>query len=154
MAQHIEDILESEGVFASTSAGVSMWPLLRNRRDTVVISRVEPGQRLRRYDVPLYRRGDAYVLHRIVDVGEDHYVICGDNCSALEHVPFDCVIGVLSQAYRGERQVNLEGAPYQAYSRAWVALYPFRRGARVVRGALARALLRGVWRSIRRKDAR
>ena len=55
----IEDVLAREGVYVGTTAGVSMWPLLRHRRDTVV---VEPcAGRLRVHDVPLYRRGDAYV---------------------------------------------------------------------------------------------
>ena len=48
----IEDVLAREGVYVGTTAGVSMWPLLRHRRDTVV---VEPcAGRLRVHDVPLY----------------------------------------------------------------------------------------------------
>lgn len=34
---HIEEVFEKEGVFVSTTAGVSMYPMLRHRRDTIVI---------------------------------------------------------------------------------------------------------------------
>ncbi|PLS31400.1 peptidase S24-like protein [Bifidobacterium margollesii] len=68
----IEHVLDIEGMFVSTTAGVSMKPMLRNRRDTIVVrpaSSVRPDG-LRRYDVPLYRRASdgAYVLHRVVGI--------------------------------------------------------------------------------------
>ena len=47
--------------------GVSMLPMLRQGRDTVTLSPVTG--RLRKYDLPLYRREDGrYVLHRVVGV--------------------------------------------------------------------------------------
>ena len=62
-ACRIEDVLAHEGAYVATTAGVSMRPLLRDRRDTVVI---EPcAGRLAKYDVPLYRRGSDYVLLRV-----------------------------------------------------------------------------------------
>ena len=54
----IEEALESQGFYMSTTVGVSMFPLLRNRRDTILIRPVtEP---LKKYDVPLYKRGNNY----------------------------------------------------------------------------------------------
>lgn len=79
----IQEILEEKGIFISTTVGVSMFPMLRNRRDTIVIEPVKG--RLRKYDVPLYKRGDKYVLHRIVKVTTAGYVICGDNCINQEY---------------------------------------------------------------------
>ena len=69
----IEDVLREKGLYVSTTAGVSMYPMLRDRRDTIMIRPAEG--RLKKYDVPLYRRGKAYVLHRIVKVLPDSYVI-------------------------------------------------------------------------------
>ena len=34
---HIEDVLAENGVFVSTTVGMSMYPMLRNRRDTIII---------------------------------------------------------------------------------------------------------------------
>ena len=36
MKHKIEEILQKEGCLVTTTAGVSMYPMLRNRRDTVV----------------------------------------------------------------------------------------------------------------------
>lgn len=136
----IEDVLASEGVFVSTSAGVSMWPMLRNRRDTVVIRPVSPGQRLRRFDVPLYRRGDDYVLHRIIDVRPGSYVIRGDNCLQKEHVADDRVIGVLCKFFRDGKHVSLSSPAYRAYVRVWHALFPLRACWKRTRARLARVV--------------
>ena len=54
-------------------------PLLREDRDVMIIERVTG--RLKKYDVPLYKRPNGqYVLHRILKVRENDYVICGDHC--------------------------------------------------------------------------
>ena len=72
----IEEALESQGFYMSTTVGVSMFPLLRNRRDTILIRPVtEP---LKKYDVPLYKRGNNYVLHRIVKITRDGYVMSAE----------------------------------------------------------------------------
>ena len=76
--EHIEDVLAQDGVWVSTTVGISMWPMLRNRRDTIVVRPCK--SQLQKYDVALYRRGDAYVLHRVIGVKESNYRILGDNC--------------------------------------------------------------------------
>lgn len=136
----IEDVLRQEGVYAATTHGVSMYPLLRDGRDTVVIR--PPEGRLRKYDVPLYRVGPKYVLHRIVRVLPDGYVIRGDNCLTEEHVRDEQVIGVLTALYRGDRPVDLSGPGYRLYCRIWCALSPLWRLYRRARGAAAALLHR------------
>ena len=135
----LEDVLAREGVYVGTTAGVSMWPLVRHRRDTVV---VEPcAGWLCVHDVPLYRRGDAYVLHRIVEVRPDSYVICGDNCVEKERgVTDEQILGVLAGLYRDDRPVSLDSRAYRAYVRAWCALSPVRRIWKRARAKAARAL--------------
>lgn len=73
----IEFVLEKEGYFVSTTSGVSMFPMLRDRKDTVVIYPVNGC--LKKYDVLLYKRENNYVLHRVVKVLENGYLIRGDN---------------------------------------------------------------------------
>lgn len=137
---HIEDVLAREGVFVSTSVGVSMWPMLRNRRDTVVVRHIAPGERLRRHDVALYRRGDDYVLHRVIEARPGSYVILGDNCLNKEFVNQDQVIGVLDEFYRSEKHVSLDAPAYRAYVRVWCVLYPARALAKRLRARAARAV--------------
>ena len=121
----IEDIIAEKGQYVSTSAGVSMFPMLRNRRDTVVIRPV--NGRLKKYDVPLYRRKSdgAYVLHRIIEVRDDSYVIRGDNCFNKEYGIEDSqIIGILSEFYRGNRHVLCDSRGFRIYSRFAVAIHP------------------------------
>ena len=122
----IEDVLEREGVYLCTTSGVSMYPMLRHRRDTVLI-RKKTG-RLKKYDVPLYRRGDSYVLHRIIRVLPDGgYDIRGDNCYKIEKgVSEDRVIGYLDVFWRGSnsKEISTSSVMYRIYSRCWVALHP------------------------------
>lgn len=122
----IEDVLAEEGVFVSTTVGCSMYPMIRNRKDTIVISPYEG--RLKKYDIPLYRRGTNYILHRIVEVRPDSYVICGDNCMEKEYgITDEQILGVLSGFYRGGHPVNLNSWFYKVYVRCWCAMYPIRR---------------------------
>lgn len=128
----IEEVLEREGVLVSTTVGVSMYPMLRNRRDTVIVS--PASGHLKKYDVPLYRRGGKYVLHRIVDVVDDRYVICGDNCIRREYDITDReIIGVLTGFYRGDREMAMDSIGYRIYVRVWCALYPVRKIYKLVR---------------------
>ena len=62
----IAEILERDGVYVGTTSGVSMKPMLRDRRDTVVI--VPATERLKKYDVALFTQGGRCFLHRVVKV--------------------------------------------------------------------------------------
>ena len=53
----LEEELRSGKTCVSTTVGDSMEPMLRNRRDTIIIEPVHG--RLKRYDLPLYRRPDG-----------------------------------------------------------------------------------------------
>ena len=121
----LEDLLARDGHLVYKTRGVSMEPMLRQNRDLVII-RV-PASRLKKYDVALYRRGDAYVLHRVIVVGPDHYLIRGDNTYSLEKVPDAAVIGVLTGFQRRGKQHEVTERGYRLYVRLWDALYPLRR---------------------------
>ena len=121
----IEDVISAQGIYVCTTSGVSMYPMLRDRTDTAVISPC--AGRLKKYDVPLYRRGDSYVLHRIIKVLPDSYIIRGDNCVYSERGITDKdIIGVLTGFYRGNKNINMNGIGYRTYIRLCRLSYPFR----------------------------
>lgn len=123
--QSVEEVLAEQGYYVSTTVGSSMWPLLRSRRDSVEIRPVQG--RLNRLDVPLYRQAGKLVLHRVVRVTADGYVICGDNCDFYERDVTDAqIVGVMTSFYRGEKHHNVNEKGYRLYSRVWVALFPIR----------------------------
>ena len=119
-----EDLLARDGKLVYKTRGVSMEPMLRQDRDLVII-RI-PGSRLKKYDVALYKRGKDYVLHRVIEVMPDHYLIRGDNTYAVETVPDEAVIGVLTGFQRKGKQYDVSNRAYQRYVRFWHAIYPIR----------------------------
>ena len=93
--------INKHGSIIYTNVGDSMMPLINQGRDVLIISR-KPKRRLKKYDVPLYQRDSGqYVLHRILKVRRNDYVICGDNRSHSETGITDRhIIGVLTVIIR------------------------------------------------------
>ncbi len=139
-----EEEIEKNGRLIYSNTGVSMLPLIRQGRDLIVI--VKPRGRLGKYDVPLFRRDSGqYVLHRVVKVCGDGYVIRGDNCYSEERGIKDSqIVGVLSMVVRGGKEISVNSAGYKLYSRLWCFLYPLRRFAFKVKHRL-RVLFRRVF---------
>ena len=119
-----EEILARDGRLVYKTKGVSMEPMLRQNRDLVIVSR--PSGRLHPFDVALYRRGSSYVLHRVIEVKDDHYLIRGDNTFILEKVPDADVIGVLTGFQRKGKYYDTSNHSYQRYVRFWHRVYPLR----------------------------
>ena len=127
MSDSIERQLEAEGFYVSTTVGVSMRPMLRNRHDRVIIRPVGE-ERLQKYDLPLYRRPDGkYVLHRIIGVEDGYYIIRGDNTYTKEKVPDEWIVGVMTEFYRGDRHVLADDKGYRRYAAFWQGIYPIRK---------------------------
>ena len=123
----IETRLEADGFYVSTTVGNSMFPMLRNRKDRVIVRPVGEHT-LKRLDLPLYRRPDGkYVLHRIIGVRGDTYRIRGDNTYEVEIVPREWILGYVTEFYRAERHIFTDSRSYRAYARAWTAIYCLRR---------------------------
>lgn len=123
--QKIEDVLASQGRYIGPTVGVSMLPMLKNRRDTVVICAKK--ERLKPLDVALYKRGEAYVLHRVLEVKEGGYLIRGDNCYADENIPEGAVIGVLTEFFRKGKHIFCTDKKYLRYAKRRVKWYKPRR---------------------------
>lgn len=107
--------------------GVSMLPMLRQGKDSVELAPLPP--KLKKYDLPVYRRADGqYVMHRVVDVKDDHYVCLGDNTLAFEHIYPEQMIGLVSAFKRGDRRIEVDAPGYQVYCRVWRLTHPVRVG--------------------------
>ena len=61
-----------------------------------------------------------------MEVKPEYYVIVGDNCINKEYVKEEQIIGVLTDFYRGERKVDMNGWKYKIYVYVWCALFPVR----------------------------
>ena len=131
----IEKELELNGRCVIQTVGVSMEPLLHNRKSTVVIEKAEFP--LKKYDVVLFRRPtEEYVLHRVVKTAGDVYIIQGDNCMGKETVPKEQIIGVMTGYYEDENDnyISCEDERYRHYLKA----LKFRRRKTKLKNILSR----------------
>ena len=98
-----EEEIAHNGFLLYRNVGDSMLPLIRQGKDLLLIAR-KPQGRLNKYDVPLYRRDSGqYVLHRILKVRKNDYVLCGDNRWRRETGITDRhIIGVLTAVFLAE----------------------------------------------------
>lgn len=125
--ENFEELLRETGEYVTQVRGVSMYPMLRYRKDPVLIHPVS-GE-LKPYDVAVYAKTDRYVVHRVLEVREDIYVIRGDNCIGKEYVPKRDIRGVVVGFWRFGRYVPVENRVYRVYSHVWVAINPLVRVA-------------------------
>ena len=123
MKATFEEILARDGRLVYTSVGDSMRPFVRSGEDLLVIEK--PTGRLKRYDVPLYRRDSGqYVLHRVLKVRPDDYVICGDNRWQRETGITDRhILGVLTGIVRKGKMISVEDPAYRRKVRLWCDLF-------------------------------
>ncbi|CVI70664.1 hypothetical protein NDGK_01951 [Clostridiales bacterium CHKCI001] len=122
----IQEVLDSGGEFQLYPRGSSMLPLIREGRDWVML--VQKGKTLHPNDIVLYHRKDgSFVLHRIVKVRSDGYVLCGDNQVQLETgIQDHQIIALVKGIGRKGRQVSNQSLWLRLYEWIWCCL-PFRK---------------------------
>ena len=78
--------------------------------------------------MPLYRRDSGkYVLHRVLEVRPEDYVLCGDNRWNKEYGITDRhVLGVLTAVVRGGRELKMTDLRCRLYAHLWCDLFPLR----------------------------
>lgn len=120
-----EEYLNQYGQLTYGFQGVSMLPMLRQDKDVITI--VKKQGRCKKYDVALYRRGNKYTIHRVVDVLPDGYVILGDNCMYKElDITDENILGVMVSFVRGKKEIAMDHWGQKLYARIWYWLYPIR----------------------------
>ena len=121
-----EKMLVEKGFIAYTNVGSSMLPLLRESKDIIEIHAKGPG-RCKKYDVVLYKRGSMYILHRILNVLPNGYLIAGDNNAFIERdVTDDMILGVMTRVIRNGKSIKTNNFWYRCYVHLWCDCYPFR----------------------------
>jgi hypothetical protein len=139
-----EEELENHGNLVYTCVGRSMKPLLRQGRDLVEIVKKQPNKRCGKYDAVLYKRGEKYILHRILEVTPEGYVIAGDHNYTREYDITDRqILGVLTAVVRDGRRIDVNDKLYRVYVHMWCDFYHVRAVILVFK-AFARRSVRAV----------
>lgn len=121
-AELMEAVLERNVPFRFTASGSSMSPLIRDG-DILTISPV--SLRLRRGDVVPFINpsSNQLMVHRILDVSREGYLIKGDNNSIPDgRIPASRIIGQVVRVEQGGRQVRLGLGP-ERFLIAWLSQY-------------------------------
>ncbi|MBQ9059232.1 MAG: S26 family signal peptidase [Atopobiaceae bacterium] len=121
MKMSMEEYLDTHGYLTYRTAGRSMLPLLHQSRDLVTVKK-KGQERCKVGDVVLYKRlPNAYVLHRVIEVLPDSYVILGDNCISKECGILDTdILGVMTECVRNGKQVRVSQPWYRGYTFVWL----------------------------------
>jgi len=139
--ENLAELLRESGEYVTTVCGVSMWPMLRYKQDAILIHPLS-GE-LKRFDVAVYKRDEKYVVHRVLSVQENFYIIRGDNCLAKEVVPKQNVVGVVTGFWRFGRFIDVSNIFYRVYARVWVSANPL-----INLTSFAKSKARAAWRKI------
>lgn len=134
----MKEQLEHDGEVTFTPKGVSMLPMLRSNRDTVTLCR---GQfPLKKYQVTLYLRDNGqYVLHRVVGIENDRYIMRGDNQFVNETgIREEQIIAVVDRFNRNGREYKCSSKRYIMYYKVWVNTVGIRKGLRRARRIAAK----------------
>ena len=140
-----DEILDREGVLVFTNVGISMLPLLRERRDIIEIQKKGSG-RCKKYDVVLYKRDGRYILHRILRVLPSGYLIAGDNNFFVERDISDVnILGVMNRVIRDGKDITMDDPFYRLYVHLWCDCWPLRMFLLRGKGFISRRLRKHSW---------
>ena len=122
----LQETVAAGGSFHFRPSGNSMKPFIRPGTDSV---RVVKAEKLKKYDIVLYRRKSGqFVLHRIMHTDSEGCIMCGDNQWTLEPgITEDMILAKVSDIYRKSRAVSCSSKLYMACVRIWCGLFVFRK---------------------------
>ena len=144
VSQRIEDELEKHGTYATNTKGISMRPLFKTHRDAVVLKSVD--REIKKYDIVLYTDAtDRYILHRVIGIRDDVFIIRGDNTFKKEYVDKRRVIAYVVSFNRKGKHHSAKDFGYKLYCRVWNFIYPVRfvcHKVRTLLGKIKRNLLK------------
>lgn len=145
----VKALIEKKGRAVIVPHGYSMWPIIRNLTDCVLIEKT--CGRLKKYDIAVYASGEKQLMHRVIKVNEHDYVIQGDNCRYKEYGITDSdIFGIVSGYYKGDKFISCKNKRYKFISRLWVAVHPvyivLRRADEIAEGILVKLKIKKKYR--------
>ena len=113
----MEEMLGANGQVSFIPEGISMLPTIVGGKDTVTIKKTT--KRLEKFDACLYvRKNGGFVLHRVIKVLPDGYVMSGDNQYVLEKgIKDEQIIGVVVSVNKNGKEINCQNKAYKFYIR-------------------------------------
>ena len=121
-----QEQLQENNQIAIVPKGNSMWPTLKHQGQSVIVGAKK--ERLREFDVALYVRGqNEFILHRVLKVLTDGYLMCGDSQFVLEKVSEDQIFGVMLGFYRGKKFIDSNDPKHIKKVKNWYKKKAYRK---------------------------
>jgi hypothetical protein len=124
----IRKLLENDKRVRITVTGNSMYPFLRENKDSVeLITCSFPG--IRSGDIILIQRDDsAYVLHRVIFKKKEHVYINGDAQRSLEGpIRRDQILAKVNTVWREGAEISVNNIVWKVLAFLWFCILPFRK---------------------------
>lgn len=111
----ISAVIKNEGKVSIIASGVSMEPFIKNQKDIVTLAGA--GRKLKKGDVPLYKRPNGkVVLHRVIGEDENGYIMRGDNQWTNEYgIGDENVLALLYSVKKGGRELKKDSTFCRIY---------------------------------------
>lgn len=110
--------LQKNGVIAFVPGGNSMWPFIKNRKQSVIVKTI--SEDIKPYDVIFYLRPQGtFVLHRVIEVLEDGFICSGDSQLETERVKKEWVFGIMDGFYKGKKYISVQDEKYKKQVEKW-----------------------------------
>lgn len=114
----VANALKNKGAVAFAPNGDSMWPFIKNHGQTVIVESVKKTPSV--FDVILFVRKDGtLVLHRVLAVGYEKLIVCGDSQFNTETIDVNSVIGVMTSFYKRKKAISATNARYLKKVQNW-----------------------------------
>ena len=122
----IVETVNNGGKFRFYPKGISMMPLIRQNKDSVLLEKCES---IEKNDILLYKRANKmYILHRVVET-KNGLSFCGDNQHVYEYgIKKEDIIAKVCGVYRKEKFIDCNSSFMK-----WYLLYiKIRRKKRIL----------------------
>ena len=114
----VKSVLQTNKTCAFVPKGISMWPFLKSKKQTVIVSRATEDICV--YDVIFYTASTGReILHRVIEIKEDGYVTCGDGLLEREFVKKENVFGIMQAFYKGKKLISARDKEYLLKVEKW-----------------------------------
>lgn len=124
----IRKFLEDDKSVRITVTGNSMYPFLRDNKDSVELITCSFSE-IRAGDIILIQRDDsAYVLHRVIFKKKEHVYINGDAQRSLEGpIRKDQILAKVTTVWRKRAEISVNNILWKTLAFLWFCILPFRK---------------------------
>lgn len=124
----IKELISSGHTVTIIVRGNSMNPFMVDRRDKVTIAPLSRKPRIGDLLLAYETLHQRYVLHRLIRIKNEIYVLMGDgNIKGTESIREEDILGIVTDIIRKGKHHSVSSSCWKSYSAVWTRLLPLRR---------------------------